>query len=127
MLPVTEAVAKIPWLPLGEAVARVARHLGYPTENARLRIVRYVRARRITRGRTAEGWLVSLFPAAWREGADLDAANLELCLDELTAADLLPAPGGPEGPAEWAWQPADRAVAYLIKGYLVEWGAGPLK
>jgi hypothetical protein len=121
MLPVTEAVANIPWLPLGEAVARVARHLGYPTENAQLRIVRYVRARRITCGRTAEGWLVSLFPAAWREGADLDAANLELCLDELIAADLLPAPGGSEGPAERARQPADRAIAYLIKGYLVEW------
>ena len=26
--PVTEAVANIPWLPSGEAVARVARHLG---------------------------------------------------------------------------------------------------
>jgi hypothetical protein len=120
---VIEAAAKLSsWLSSREAVACVARHLGYPTENARLRIVRYVRVGRITRGRTAEGWLVSLFPAAWHEGADLDAANLELGLDELIAADLLPAPGGLEGPAERAWQPADRAVAYLIKGYLVEWG-----
>ena len=51
----------------------------------------------------------------------LGSANLELCLDELIAADLLPAPGEPEGPAERARQPADRAIAYLIKGYLVEW------
>jgi hypothetical protein len=117
MPPVTEAAAKLsPWLPPCEAVARVARHLGYPTENARLRIVRYVRAHRITRGRTAEGRLVSL------EEADLNAANLELCLDELIAADLLPAPGGSEGPAERARQPAELAIAYLIKGYLVEWG-----
>ena len=121
MLPVTEAAAKIPWVASCEVAARVARHLGYPTENARLRIVRYVRARRITCGRTAEGWLVSLFPVVWREGADLDAANLELSLDELIAADLLPAPGGSEGPAERARQPADRAIAYLITGYLVEW------
>ena len=28
------------WLPWREAVDRVARHLGYPRENARLRIVR---------------------------------------------------------------------------------------
>src|SRR5262249_38928849 len=120
--PMNEAAANISWLPSREVVARVAHHLGYPTENARLRIIRYIRARRITRGRTAEGWLVSLCPAAWREGADLDAANLELCLDELIAADLLPAPGGPEGPAERARLPADRAIAYLITGYLVEWG-----
>ena len=118
-----EAATKLSsWLSSREAVARAARHLGYPTENAQLRIVRYVRARRITCGRTAEGWLVSLFPVVWRQGADLDAANLELCLDELIAADLLPAPGGSEGPAERARQPADRAIAYLITGYLVEWG-----
>jgi hypothetical protein len=122
VLPVIEAAAKIPcWLPSREAIARVAHHHGYPTENAQLRIVRYVRARRITRGRTAEGWLVSLFPAGWREGADLDAANLELDELELIEASLLPAPGESEGPVERAWQPADRAVAYLITGYLVEW------
>ena len=117
-----EAAAKLSfWLSSREAVARVARHLEYPTENAGYEIVRYVRARRITRGRTAEGWLVSLFPAAWREGADLDAANLELALDELIAANLLPVPGESEGPAERVSQPADRAVAYLIRGHLVEW------
>jgi hypothetical protein len=119
---VIEAAAKIPcWLPSREAIARVAHHHGYPTENAQLRIVRYVRARRITRGRTAEGWLVSLFPVAWCEGADLDVANLELDELELIEAGLLPAPGESEGPAERAWQPADRAVAYLITGSLVEW------
>ena len=36
----------------------------------------------------------SLFPAAFAEGSrSLDAANLELCLDELIAAGLLAAPG----------------------------------
>jgi hypothetical protein len=109
------------WLPSREAVVRVARRFGYPTENAQLRIFRYVRARRITRGRTAEGWLVSLVPAAWREGADLDAANLEFDELEFIEAGLLPAPGELEGPAERVWQPADRAIAYLIAGYLVEW------
>src|SRR5262245_10490979 len=74
-----------------------------------------------SRRQTAEGWLVSLVPATWREGADLDAANLELCLGELIVADLLLASGGSKGPAERARQPADRAIAYLIMGYLVEW------
>jgi hypothetical protein len=48
-------------------------------------------------------------------------SDVELCLDDMIAAGLLPAPGEPEGPAERAWQPADRAIAYLLTGYLVEW------
>jgi hypothetical protein len=47
------------WLPWREAVDRVARHLGYPPENARLRIVRKAKARPVrAHGRTAEGWSV---------------------------------------------------------------------
>ena len=38
------------WLPWREAVDRVARHLGYPTENARLRIVRKAKARPVMAG-----------------------------------------------------------------------------
>jgi hypothetical protein len=42
------------WLLFREAVDRVARHLGYPPENARLRIVRKAKARPVrAHGRTA--------------------------------------------------------------------------
>jgi hypothetical protein len=115
-----EATANIPWLPARELVARVARHLGYPTENARLRIVRYVKARRIRmRGRNAAGLLVY---ATGHGSIDWGDESIELCLDNLIEANLLPAPGRPEGPVERARQPADRAIAYLITSYLVEWG-----
>src|SRR5262249_18514337 len=121
VLPVIEAVAKIPcWLPAREAVARVARHLGYPTANAQLRIVRYVRARRIRmRGINAAGLPVY---ALGHGEIDWSDESIELCLDDLIEADLLPAPGRPERLEERARQPADRAIAYLITGYLVEWG-----
>lgn len=106
------------WLPSREAVARVARYLGYPTENAQLRIRRYVKARRVKmRRRTVEGVLVY---ATGHGEIDWGDESIELCLDGLIEADLLPAPGRPEGLAERAWQSADRAIAYLIMGYLVE-------
>jgi hypothetical protein len=103
MPPVAEADADSTstWLLQREAVDRVARHLGYPTENAWLRIVRYCRAGRIkARDRTAEGWLISLLPAAWREETG-EATNRELLLDDLIAADLLPALGDQEGRRSW--------------------------
>src|SRR5262245_58076803 len=113
-----EVATNISWLPAREVVARIARHLGYPIENARLRIVRYVKARRIQmRGRNA-----GLLEYATGHGPiDWGDESIELCLDELIEAGLLPGSGRPEGPVERARQPADRAIAYLITGYLVEW------
>jgi hypothetical protein len=113
-----EATVNIPWLPAREADVRVARHLGYPIANARVRIVRYVRTRQVRmRGRNAEGLLVY---ATGHGEIDWDDESIELCFDDLIEANLLPAPGRPEGPVELAWQPADRAIAYLDMGYLVE-------
>jgi hypothetical protein len=97
-------------LPLCEAVARVAHRHGYPPENALLRILRKAKARPVrANGRTAEGrsmgW--SLSPLSG-EGYAIDLnSDVELYLDDMIAADLLPAPGEPEGPVERAWQPAD--------------------
>src|SRR5262249_61300048 len=110
--PVSEAAAKIPcWLPSREVVARIARHLGYPIENARLRIVRYVKARRIQmRGKNA-GLLVyatGYGPIDWGD------ESIELCLDDLIEAGLLPAPGGPGGLGGPGGQPAGRARADVI-------------
>ena len=51
---------------------------------------------------------------------DWSNESIELCRDDLIETDLLPAPGRPEGPMERAWQPADRALAYIITGFLVE-------
>jgi hypothetical protein len=63
-----------------EAVDRVARYLGYPTENARLRIVRMAKNRPVrAHGRTAEGWSVgwSVSPASVAGCAiDLDSDAL---------------------------------------------------
>jgi hypothetical protein len=42
-------------------------------------------------------------------------------LDDMIAADLLPAPGRPEEPVERAWWPAVEAAAYIIKGAPIEW------
>jgi hypothetical protein len=126
------------WLPWREVVDRVARHLGYPTENARLRIVRKAKARPVrAHGRTAEGWSVgwSVSPVSVAGYAiDLDSGALgpphfsgevindvKLCIDDMIAADLLPAPGRPEGPVERAWWPAVEAAAYIIKGAPIEW------
>jgi hypothetical protein len=126
------------WLAWREAVDRVARYLGYPTENARLRIVRMAKNRPVrAHGRTAEGWSVgwSVSPASVAGYAiDLDSDALgpphfsgevindvKLCIDDMIAADLLPAPGRPEGPVERAWWPAVEAAAYIIKGAPIEW------
>src|SRR5262245_40404721 len=112
MPPVIEAAAKLSgWVPWREAVARVARHLGYPTENALPRIIRKAKDRPVrARSRTADGWSVgwSLSPRSGEAYAiDLDS-DVELCLDDMITAGLLPPAGGPEGPAERARQPADR-------------------
>jgi hypothetical protein len=95
------------WLPWREAVDRVARHLGYPPENARLRIVRKAKARPVrAHGRTAEGWSVgwSVSPvsvAGYAIDLDSDALGpplfsgevinyVKLCIDDMIAADLPP-------------------------------------
>jgi hypothetical protein len=92
------------WLPWREAVDRVARHLGYPTENARLRIVRKAKGRPVrAHGQTAEGWSVgwSVSPVSVaRYAIDLDSGALgpphfsgEVINDvnDMITADLLPA------------------------------------
>jgi hypothetical protein len=126
------------WLPWREAVDRVARRLGYPPENARLQIVRKAKASPVrAHGRTAEGWSVgwSVSPVSVAGYAiDLDSGALgpphfsgevindvKLCIDDMIAADLLPAPGRPEGPVERAWWPAVEAAAFIIKGAPIEW------
>jgi hypothetical protein len=122
------------WLPWREAVDRVARHLGYPTENAWLQIVRKAKARPVrAHGRSAEGWSVgwSVSPVSVAGHAiDLDngalgppnfSGEVKLCIDDMIAADLLPAAGRPEGPVERAWWPAVEAAAYIIKGAPIEW------
>jgi hypothetical protein len=70
------------------------------------------------RGRNAEGLPVY---ATGHGEIVWDDESLELCLDDLIETNLLPALGRPEGPVERASQPADRAIAYLIMGSLVEW------
>jgi hypothetical protein len=47
--------------------------------------------------------------------------GVKLCIDDMIAADLLPAPGRPEGPVERAWWPAVEAAACIIKGAPIEW------
>jgi hypothetical protein len=123
VLPVIEAGVESTstWRPLREAIGPITRHLGYAVEHTRVRIVRYVRERRIRmRGRN-EGLLVYATGHGHGE-INWGDESIELCLDDLIEADLLPAPGRPEGPAERGWQPADRAVAYIISGFLVDWG-----
>lgn len=121
-----EAASKLSsWLPSREAVARVAHHHGYPPENALVRIIRKAKDRPVrARGRTAEGWSVgwSLSPHSGEAPYAIDLDNDdELCLDDMIAAGLLPAPGEPEGPAERPWWPAVEAAAYRIKGAPIEW------
>jgi hypothetical protein len=111
---VAKAETKIPWLPRRVVVSRVARHLGCTVEHARLRIIQEAEAGRIRAcGLTVEGWPMSPLPAAWR-GVNWDA-DVDLRLDALIAADLLPAP------AERARWPAMLALAYIIEGMPLEW------
>jgi hypothetical protein len=159
----------IPWLPLPEAVAGVARHRGCTPEAAKLQIVGEgkggrIKARGTIKGRSvslqivgkgkggrikargvikdqSEGWgfpdiagdcflaWVSPLPGAWNGTIDLagatmkppevsyEIADLELCFIDLIAAGLLPAP------AERARWPAEEAIAYLVKGVPLPWGA----
>jgi hypothetical protein len=88
-----------------------------------------VKADRIRmRSRTSEELVVDVpghGPIDWTAGSLGEVINLELCVEDLIEAGLLPAPGEPEGPVERAWWPADRAIAYLIEGIPVEWGDWP--
>ena len=127
VLPVTEAAAKIAWLPSREAVARVARHLGCTLEAAALQIVGKGKAGLIRSLGLVEGRQVSPLSDAWNGTVDLlgytmnppegsyEITNLELCFIDLVAAGLLPAP------AERARWSAEEAIAYLIKGVPLPW------
>jgi hypothetical protein len=110
---VAKAEINIPWLPMRVIVSRVARHLGCAVEHARLRIIQEAEAGRVKAcGLTVEGWPMSPLSAAWR-GVDRDV-DVDLRLDALIAADLLPAP------AERARWPAMLALAYIIEGMPLE-------
>ena len=140
VLSVAKAEAKISWVMLREAVARVARHLGCAPEDAELRIVGKAKAGLIKARGVVEGRPVSPLPAAWHgdrpgrhhmrpspldassSGASYEITNLELCFIDLVATGLLPAP---TERARWL---AEQAVAYLVKGVPLPWkewqGAG---
>ena len=119
------AVAKLPlWLPSGEAVTRVARHLRCAPEDAELRIVGAGKDGRVkARGMTVEGWLASPLAAAWRGARGLmtsqfsdEITDLVLRPDDLIAAGLLP--GRPEGRIGW-W--AAQTFVWIIRRELGEW------
>jgi hypothetical protein len=122
---VAKAEINIPWLPMCVIVSRVARHLGCTSEDAKLRILREAEARGIKAcGLTADGWPVSPLRAAWRAAIDWDlgqlsceVTNVELRLDDLIAAGLLPAAAAAEG-GRW---PAATALAYRVEGVPFEW------
>src|SRR5262245_10806411 len=85
-----EAETMIAWLPTRVIVSRSARYLGCAVEDARLRIIQEAEAGRIKAcGLTVEGWPMSRLPAAWHGGNCDD--DVDLRLDALIAADLLPA------------------------------------
>jgi hypothetical protein len=112
---------------LREATSLVARRLGYAEEYARVWIVREAAGDRIkAQGRTIEGWDVSILPAAWRGAIDWNAGtlkfleevvnNVELCLDGLVTAALLPAPRDNAAGREGWWAP--QLYAWMIGGEL---------
>jgi hypothetical protein len=126
---VIEAAAKLPpWLPSREAVARVARHLGCTPEEAELQIVAKGRDGRVKARGLVEGQPVWATLADWHGTVDLpgftmkppegscEITNLELCFIDLIAAGL-------PAPTEKAWWPAEEAIAYLVKGVPLPWGA----
>jgi hypothetical protein len=128
--PVIEAAAKLSsWLSSREAAARVARHLGCPLEAAEWQIVSEGKGGRVKARGVIEGQLVLALPADWNGRVDLTGTtmkppevsytitNLELCFIDLVAAGLLPAPAAK---ARW---PAREAIAYLVKGVPLPWGA----
>jgi hypothetical protein len=126
-----EAAAKIPgWLSSCEVVVCVVRHRDCTPEAAELQIVGEGKVGRMKAwGLTVEGWPVSPLPAAWHGTIDLAGAtikppevsyvitNLRLCFIDLVAAGSLPAP------AEKARWSAEEAIAYLVKGVPLPWGA----
>jgi hypothetical protein len=126
---VTEARSTIAWLPMCVIVSRATRHLGCTLEDAKLRITCEAEARGIKAcGLTVEGWPASPLAAAWCAAINWDAGqlalsdalgpyeitNVELCLDVLIAADLLPAA------AERGRWPAAMALAYIVEGMPLE-------
>jgi hypothetical protein len=130
VLPVIEAVAKIPcWLPAREAVARVARHLGCTPEAAELQIVDKGKGNRIKARGVIEGQSVPLqIVGEGKSGritvttmkprdVSCEITNVELLFIDLIAADLLPAP------AEKARWSAAEAIAYFVKGVPLPWEA----
>lgn len=145
----TEAVAKIPWLPMRVIVSRVARHLGCAPEDAWLRIVQEGGARRIRAcGLTVEGWPVSPLSASWREAASdwsigrlsYDVGELSprlrvvgsrparpvkrnVVIDniELCAGDLVAAGLLPVPTPGQTWWTAAEALAWIIIGIPLKW------
>src|SRR5262245_42905688 len=124
-----EAAANIPWLPLPEAVARVARHRGCTPEAAELQIVDKGKGSRIKARGVIEGQSVPLqivgegksgrITVATMKPRDVscEITNVELLFIDLIAAGLLPAP------AERARWSAAKTIAYLVKGVPLPWGA----
>jgi hypothetical protein len=121
---VAKAKTRISWLPMVVLVSRVARYLGCAPEDAGLRIVEAGEADRIRAcGLTVKGWPASPLSASWRVVVDWDGGQLseltdvELCLDDVIVADLLPAAAVVER-GRW---PAAMALAYIIEGLPLEW------
>src|SRR5262245_9032017 len=125
----SEAAASIPWLPLSEAVARVARHRGCAPEAAELQIVDAGKGDRIKARGVIEGQSVPLqivgegksgrITVATMKPRDVscEITNVELCFIDLIAAGLLPAP------AEKARWSAAEAIAYFVKDVPLSWEA----
>src|SRR5262245_17258781 len=125
----SEAAASIPWLPLSEAVARVARHRGCAPEAAELQIVDAGKGDRIKARGVIEGQSVPLqivgegksgrITVATMKPRDVscEITNVELCFIDLIATGLLPAP------AEKARWSAAEAIAYFVKGVPLPWEA----